>query len=62
MPGEMHITLANTDGPIDVAPQAHTFFDDHVPWVTLGDELPRLDRDNELLAKFQCLPRRPPGE
>jgi hypothetical protein len=40
-------------------PQAHTFFADHVPWVTLGDELPRLDRDNELLAKFQCLPRRP---
>jgi hypothetical protein len=61
-PGEMHVTLANTDGPIDVEPQAHTFFADHVPWVTLGDELPRLERDDELLAKFQCLPRRPPRE
>jgi hypothetical protein len=58
-PGEMHVTLANLDGPIDLAPQAHTFFDARVPWVTLGDDLPRLDRDHEFLAKYQRLPRRP---
>jgi hypothetical protein len=40
MPVEMHITLANADGPIDVAPQGHSFFEDHVPWVTLGDACP----------------------
>jgi hypothetical protein len=61
MPGEMHITLANADDPIDVAPQFHTFFEAHVPWVTLGDELPRTDREHDLLKKFQAVPQRPPG-
>jgi hypothetical protein len=61
-PGEMHMTLANADGLIDQAPMGHTFFDAHVPWVTLGDDLPRFDRDHELLMKWQVLPRRPSRE
>jgi hypothetical protein len=59
MPGQMHITLANVDGAIDVAPQFHTFFDAHVPWVILGDDLPRLDREHDLLKLFQAVPQRP---
>ena len=40
-PGEIHITLANFDTPVDRVPQAHVFWDTHVDWVALGDELPR---------------------
>ncbi len=61
-PGEMHMTLANADGPIDQAPQGHAFFDAHVPWVTLGDELPRFDRDHEILTNYRAVPRHPSGE
>jgi hypothetical protein len=41
-PGEVHVVLANLDGPIDRAPQAHCYFDHAVDWVQLGDSLPRL--------------------
>lgn len=42
-PGELHLTLANFDGPVDRAPQAHVFWDTHVDWVRLdaADGLPR---------------------
>jgi hypothetical protein len=62
MPGQMDITLANVDGVIDLAPQFHTFFEAHVPWVTLGDDLPRLGREDELLKAFQAIPQRLSGE
>jgi hypothetical protein len=40
--GELHVTLANFDGPVDRAPQAHVFWDTHVDWVQLADDgLPR---------------------
>jgi hypothetical protein len=29
------------DGPIDREPAAHVFFDSCVPWIVLGDGLPR---------------------
>jgi hypothetical protein len=38
---EVHIALAHMDGPIDRAPKAHVFFDSHVDWVELGDDLRR---------------------
>jgi len=41
-PEQIDIVLANFDGPIDVAPQAHIYFDDRIGWVRLGDDLPRL--------------------
>ena len=41
-PGEIHIALANMDGPIDREPGAHVFFDTHVAWVEIGDDLRRL--------------------
>jgi hypothetical protein len=42
-PGELHVTLANFDGPVDRAPQLHVFWDSHVDWVRLdpNDGLPR---------------------
>ena len=39
---EVHIALAAMDGPIDRSPQAHVFYDAHVDWVELGDDLRRL--------------------
>lgn len=41
--GELHVTLANFDAPVDRAPQAHVFWDTHVEWVKLDehDGLPR---------------------
>jgi hypothetical protein len=41
-PDEVHVALAHMDGPIDRRPKAHVFFDTHVDWVELGDDLPRL--------------------
>jgi hypothetical protein len=40
-PGELHIVLSNFDGPVDRAPQAHVFFDTHVDWLAINDELPK---------------------
>lgn len=42
-PGELHVTLANFETPVDRAPQAHVFWDTHVDWVRLdeNDGLPR---------------------
>jgi hypothetical protein len=42
-PGELHVTLANFDTPVDRLPQAHAFWDSHVDWVALdpNDGLPR---------------------
>ena len=58
--GEVHVALACADGPIDRAPAAHVFYEAHVPWVVLGDDLPRYDRDAASLAKYQAVPRSPP--
>ena len=41
-PGEIHIALAHMEGAIDRPPAAHVFYDTHVDWVELGDELRRL--------------------
>jgi len=41
-PDEVHIALANMEGPIDRSPQAHVFYDNHVDWVEFGDNLRRL--------------------
>jgi len=41
-PDEVHVVLANVEGAIDRAPQAHCYFDHAVDWVQLGDDLPRL--------------------
>ena len=42
-PDELHVVLANIDTPLDRAPQAHVFWESHVPWADVdpGDGLPR---------------------
>ena len=40
--GETHIALAQMDGPIDREPAVHVFYDTHVEWVRLGDDLKKL--------------------
>jgi hypothetical protein len=40
-PGELHLALANFSEPVDLAPQAHVFFDSHANWFTVSDDLPR---------------------
>ena len=40
--GELHVTRANFDGPVDREPQVHVFWDTHVDWAPLADDgLPR---------------------
>jgi len=41
-PEVIDVVLANVEGPIDLAPQAHFYFDDRADWVQVADDLPRL--------------------
>lgn len=40
-PGELHITRANFLDPLDREPQVHGFYDTHVSWVAVTDNLPK---------------------
>lgn len=40
-PGELHIARALFTEPLDREPQAHVFYETHVPWVETADNLPR---------------------
>ena len=40
-PGELHVTLASFESPVDREPAAHVFYATHVDWLQLADELPR---------------------
>jgi hypothetical protein len=40
-PGEVHVARANLEGALDRTPQAHVFYDTHVPWFEVNDGLPR---------------------
>lgn len=40
-PGELHIARALFTAPLDREPQMHGYYDSHVSWVTLADDLPR---------------------
>ena len=37
--GEIHISLAAFDDPVDRTPQAHAFYDTHVDWMPIDDSL-----------------------
>ena len=39
---EVHIALACMEDAIDRSPKTHVFYDSHVDWIELGDELQRL--------------------
>ena len=40
-PDELHIARALFLEPIDREPQAHVFFETHVQWVALADDIPK---------------------
>lgn len=40
-PGEVHVARACVPGDVGLAPQAHVFFSDRVPWIEVADHLPR---------------------
>jgi len=40
-PDEMHVSLANIKDPLDREPEGHVFYESHVSWLQLGDDLPR---------------------
>ena len=40
-PDEMHIARALIDGPLDREPSAHVFYENHVSWLDVGDNLPK---------------------
>ena len=40
-PGELHIARANFLDPIDREPAMHGFFDAHVTWFQVNDDLPK---------------------
>jgi hypothetical protein len=54
-PGEIHIALATTDGPIDREPGVHVFSEHQVPWITLGDDLPRVPGDSDRLERYRVI-------
>ena len=39
-PGELHIARALVSGTLDREPERHSFYDTHVSWMTLQDDLP----------------------
>lgn len=38
-PGELHIARALVTGEMDRLPAKHSFYDSHVDWMTLADDL-----------------------
>ena len=40
-PNELHVARALFPGPLDREPQARVFYETHVPWVSVADDLPR---------------------
>lgn len=47
-PERIDIVLANLDGPIDLEPQLHCYFDDRADWVHVEDALPKLGGETGL--------------
>lgn len=45
-PGEIHITRANFSSDIDRRPQSHSYYDTHVDWVTIEDNLAKISDPN----------------
>jgi hypothetical protein len=45
-PGEIHVAVPAFTAPLDRPPAAHAYFDRRVPWLELGDSLPRFGGDS----------------
>lgn len=44
--GELHITRASLLDPVDREPDGHAYYDSHVSWLNLADDLPRGGEDS----------------
>ena len=42
-PGEVHIMAGTLDRPESIVPGSHVYVRERMPWLTIGDELPRHD-------------------
>jgi hypothetical protein len=40
-PGETHVARALFTDALDRDPAVHVYYDNHVPWLALNDELPK---------------------
>lgn len=40
-PGETHFYAATLNDPTDYTPQEHVHWDEHLPWLSISDTLPR---------------------
>lgn len=58
-PGEMHVALACVDQAEDHPPKAHVFWEAHVSWSSVADDLPKIDREHAGLAKYRVIAPRP---
>ena len=42
-PGEIHFYISVIDTPQAFIPNRHVFYDEHIPWLEINDDLPRFD-------------------
>ena len=42
-PGEVHVMAGTLDAPESLAPERHVFVRERLPWLAIGDDLPRHD-------------------
>lgn len=54
-PGEVHVALAVVDSGADREPAGHIFYDQRMKGVEFGDDLPKIDTDDERLEKFRAV-------
>lgn len=47
-PELVYLPIGNLKGEIDRSPEAHTSFESHVPWITVNDDLPRIEGAGDL--------------
>ena len=40
-PGELHIVRANFTEDVDRLPQVHAYYETHVDWLSVEDDLPK---------------------
>jgi len=52
-PDEIHIARPYIFSSIDKKPTAHVFFDHHVDWIEINDNLEKIESDNQRLAEYQ---------
>jgi len=52
----MHIALATADSDFSIKPSSHVFYDQHVSWLEINDDLPRIDSQSVSLAAYSVIP------